>query len=239
MPTKWDIKSWPEALPSGGDEGVVAVYGHRRNGKTGTVYFEVEALHEKDPTRTFAAFGFPKARRARKLLPKWMKFVDTLKQLAKLPPRTVVVADELALQAHARDHQQQGNKDWAKLIAVCGQCHHLLFLICQHTRQPDVSLAMDPDIIIMKMPSHLHIRFARPELRQEVQEAWDAFQVCRGDHRSWNFIVDYHNLRKGWLKSGLPSFWSEELSEAYGRWQLTEILSEPNENGRRRSKVFA
>jgi len=103
----------------------------------------------------------------------------------------------------------------------------LLFLITQHTRQLDVGLAMEPDVTVFKQPSLLHIRFARPELKPEVAEAWTRFQSARGDKRAWSFVVDFHEGKKGFLKNKLPTFWSQALSEAYSRYEMESLTKKP------------
>ena len=209
-----ELKTWEQALPP---EGVICVYGHRRKGKTGTAWWLAERLQLK---RKVAAFLFPA--KARKLLPKWVKHLSTIDELKKLRGY-VVVADEMAIHAFARDHQSDTNKELYKLMAVAAQCHQLLFLIAQHTRQLDVGLAMEPDRLILKQPSLLHIRFARPELRPEIQQAWDKFHSFRGEKRSRAYVVDFHEGRTGFLHTKLPTFWSEELSEAYARYEMETL----------------
>jgi len=217
------LKTWAQALPK---EGVVGVYGHRRKGKTATAWWLAERLHGRRPV---AAFMFPA--KARRLLPRWVKHVTAIEQLKKLRGY-LVVADEMAFRAHAREFQSDTNKELYKLMAVAGQCHQLLLLICQHTRQLDVGLAMEPDMLILKQPSLLHIRFARPELRPEIQQAWDAFQTAKGDKRSWAYVVDFHEGGTGFLRTRLPTFWSQALSEAYARYEM-ETLTEKHGNKKR------
>jgi hypothetical protein len=210
------IRSWLEALPK---EGVVGFYGHRRKGKTATAWKLAEGSLNKG--RHVAAYLFPK--KARHLLPKGIKFVDSVKEVAKLKGY-LIVADEMAIHANARDFNTDANKEMYKLMAIADQCHQLLFLICQHTRQLDVGLVMEPDLIVFKQPSLLHIRFARPELRVDVQAAWDAFAEAKGNKKAWSYVVDFHDGRTGFLRNKLPTFWSEELSEAYALYELTASL---------------
>lgn len=222
---KTKIKTWAQAIPK---ECVVCIYGHRRKGKTATAWWLAEKRHNKMPV---AALMFPK--KARSLLPPWVKHVSNISELKKLKGY-LVVADEMAIHANAREHQSDSNKELFKLMAVSAQCHQLLLLICQHTRQLDVGLAMEPDIVVFKQPSLLHIRFARPELKPEVEEAWEAFASARGDKRSWSYIVNFHDGRKGFLRNRLPSFWSQELSEAYALYELN--LETERKKPKRRKK---
>lgn len=211
------IRNWNQALP---DIGVACVYGHRRKGKTGMAWWLAEELHKAN--RPIAAYLFPK--KGKKLLPKWVKFADNIQQVKKLRGH-MIVADEMAIHANAREHQSDGNKEIYKLMALAAQCDQLLVLICQHTRQLDVGLVMEPDIIIFKKPSLLHIRFARPELKPEVTEAFDRFEQARGDERGWAFVVNFHNGRKGFLRTALPTFWSQELSKVYAIYELDVLTA--------------
>lgn len=211
------LRNWKQALPK---VGVVGVYGHKRKGKTGMSWWFAETEHNEG--RPVAAYLFPS--KGRKLLPNWVKHAGNIQQVKKLRGY-MIVADEMAIHANAREHQSDGNKEIYKLMAIAAQCDQLLILICQHTRQLDVGLVMDPDIIIFKKPTMLHIRFARPELRLEVQEAFDRFEKARGDERSWAFVVDYHNGHKGFLRTGLPSFWSEKLSKVYSLFEVEALTA--------------
>ncbi|MEE9325105.1 MAG: hypothetical protein V3U90_06110 [Dehalococcoidia bacterium] len=203
-----EFPSWLRAIPR---DGVIQYYGFRRKGKTRCAWGLAEWMHRKSD-RPVVAYKFPK--KLRHLLPSWVKFADSTEALERLRGY-IIVADEMAREVIARDHQSETNKEWIKLLAIVGQYGHLLISISQHSRQIDVGLVMDPDLVIFKQPSLLHIRFARPELRPEIQEAFDRFAGCKGDPRRWAFIVDFHRGRKGFLRSYTPSFWSEELSTAY------------------------
>ena len=225
---KRPIKTWLQALPK---EGVVCIYGHRRKGKTATAWRLAEDSLNKG--RRVAAFLFPQ--KARHLLPKSIKHVSTAGELAKLKGY-LVVADEMAIHANAREFQSDANKEMYKLMAIAAQSHQLLLVITQHSRQLDVGIVMEPDLIIFKQPSLLHIRFARPELKVDVQAAWDAFDKCKGNKKAWSYVVDFHDGRTGFLKNKLPSFWSEELSEAYALYELTAALKEHDKKKARRRK---
>ena len=207
------FKTWRSALPI---EGVVAVIGHRRTGKTRDVWAQAEKLHKSG--RRIVAFRFPRSQRD--LLPDWVTHVETLKALSKEPP-SVIVCDELARSAHARDHATAENREWPRMLAIVAQHHHLMYCIYQSSRQMDVAIAMDVDLIFFKEPSQLHIRFARPELRPEIAEAYELFSQYKanggkGDQRGMIYVVDFHRGRKGFVRgAGKASFWNDQVSTAY------------------------
>lgn len=202
-----EFKSWQEAMPK---EGLVVVNGHRRKGKTKTVWGIAEMMHKRG--RPVTAYRFPKA--LRDILPDWVNHADELAELEALQGH-IIVADEMGQQAHAREHASEGNIEWAKMLGILAQFHHLLLAIYQHNRQMDLSLAMDADLTIFKQPSELHLRFSRKELLPELEMALAKFRTCTGDPRNWMMVVDWHEGRKGFVTAPKPSFWSEDLSTAY------------------------
>lgn len=219
MPTKRaprlpTIRTWDEVLlPSG----LILLFGHRGKGKTGTAY----ALAERGRAakRRIAAFGL--SAEAKRRLPGWVAKVDDIHQVAALAPH-IIIADEAAFSVNARRAMSTNNVDWNKLVAITRHKQHLLVFIAQHTRQLDVGLVADADLVIFKEPSLLHIKFSRPELRDELQAARDRFAKAKGDRRSWNYVVDFHSGATGWLQNDLPKFWSERLSRAFAAVELGE-----------------
>ncbi len=212
------IMQWKHALPQ---HGLVVVNGFREQGKTRTIWGLAEEYHQRG--RVVVAYKFP--RKLRRALPKWVQHIESLGEL-KCIQGAVIVADEMAREAHAREHATSGNIEWAKMMAIIRQFGHLLFAIYQHSRQMELSLAMDSDLTIFKQPSQLHIRFARPELRPEVQEAYDRFTAVGGEPREYAFVMNWHTGAKGFLRCPTPSFWSEELSNAYALADIEQAEAE-------------
>ena len=164
--------------------------------------------------------------RARKLLPKWVVDVKDVKSLSR-KAGSVVIVDEAAWQVAARRHQSTENLIWGGLIAVCRHNQHDLIFICQHSRQIDINIIGDADIVIFKNPSILHIRFARPELRGDVVEARRALGEKKGKANRWGMVYDYHRGARGMLQNPLPTFWSEDLSRAFQGSDMDKILKQP------------
>ena len=205
------IRSWA-VLPK---SGVLIYLGHRGKGKSALAWWLAEQAHKVK--RRVIAYDFTPAARA--ALPKWVKHCKTLAELSKAPS-SVVVVDEAALKANARRSQSANNVEWTRLVAIARHKDHLLMFIGQHGRQIDVSLVTDADMVLMKEPSLLHLRFARPELKPELDQAWEMFQKAKGDKRKKTFVVSYHTGATGFLSNGLPTFWSERLSKAFAAVEL-------------------
>lgn len=196
--------------------GVVLVFGHRGGGKSALAWWLAEAAHGRG--QQVAAFAL--SDQAKRALPKWVRHVSTHREVANLKP-SLVVADEAAFKVHARRAQSESNVEWTRLVSISRHKGHLLLFITQFTRQLDVALVADADLVLFKRPSLLHLRFARPELRPELEQAYERFAVVRGDKRQWAFVVSYHGGRTGFLRNGLPAFWSDRLSRAFAAVEIT------------------
>lgn len=208
------VKNWAYLPPTG----LVLITGFRGEGKSALAWYLAEE-HQRGEGQV-AAFDFTP--QARKLLPSWVKHVNDVRGVSRLQPSLLIV-DEGALKVHARRHQSSDNIEWTQLLAVARHKQHLVILITQHNRQVDVGLVADADWVIMKRPSELHLRFARPELRPELDEAFQGFKNER-NHRlhpqEWSYVVDYHLGYRGWLKNPLPTFWSDSLSRSFAAVEL-------------------
>lgn len=215
------ISGWQQ-LP---DTGLVLITGFRGEGKSALAWYLAEEAHKRK--RPVVAFDFTKA--AQNALPRWVQHVDDTAGIGVLKPKrgekgpAFLVCDEAALKVHARRAMSTENIEWTRLLAVARHKGFLVILIGQHQRQIDVGLVADADWVVMKRPSELHLRFARPELRQELEEAWEGFSnmtPTRG--RQSSYVVNYHYGGRGWLRNRLPSFWSERISKAFAAVDLEE-----------------
>ncbi len=197
--------------------GVLIITGHRGQGKSALAWWLADYMREKT-NKSVAALGVPKL--AQKLFPKrgfgrgGIKFVDKLEQVSKLKP-SIVICDEAAFLAGARDGMSKNNKDWLKLIAICRHKDHLLVFVHQQSRQLDVQIMIDSDLVLMKRPTQLHLRGARSEFAPELKEAYEKFSRMRSDTRKKVYAVDYHYGKRAMLNAEMPSWWSEKISRAY------------------------
>lgn len=213
------VKSWKE-LPK---EGVVLILGEQGEGKSALGWWLATAAKAgtlpgwRASRRDIIAFKLPET--ARKLLPKKIKFASTIAELKRYK-NAFIIYDETAGKdrgANARRSMSSGNVDLMELNALGRQFGHLIFYIAQHSKQPDSDIIANARWILYKHPSILHIRFTRPELRSEVELAWELFAKLpkRADRRRYVVVVDYREGRAGVLQNGLPRFWSEKLSTVF------------------------
>ena len=196
-------------------QGVLIINGHRGEGKSALGWWLAQTMYKRTGKRV-AALGVPDT--AQKLLPKRgmgsITFVEDVAEIAALPP-SIVVCDEASFQANSREAMSDTNKSWLKLIAICRLKDHLLIFIHQQSRQLDIQIMMDADLVLMKKPTKLHIREARPSFKPEMEIAAEEFENTRGDTRKRVFMVNYHNGIHKMLPAYMPSWWTDKISKAY------------------------
>ena len=198
-------------------QGLVIINGHRGEGKSALGWWIAQEMHKRTKKQV-ATFGLAMA--ARKLFPKrgigrgGINHVTTVDKVNRMKP-SIIIVDEAAFIAGSRDDMSSTNKEWLKLIAICRHKDHLLIFIHQQSRQLDVQIMMDADLVLMKRPTQLHIREARPSFAPEIQEAYDLFNRMRGDTKKKVYVVDYHYGAKAMLPAYMPTWWNSKVSKAY------------------------
>ena len=198
-------------------QGLVIINGHRGEGKSALGWWIAQEMHKRTKKQV-ATFGLAMA--ARKLFPKrgfgrgGINHVTTVDKVNRMKP-SIIIVDEAAFIAGSRDAMSSTNKEWLKLIAICRHKDHLLIFIHQQSRQLAVQIMMDADLVLMKRPTQLHIREARPSFAPEIQEAYDLFNRMRGDTKKKVYVVDYHYGAKAMLPAYMPTWWNSKVSKAY------------------------
>ena len=206
--------SW-RTMPS---TGVLIITGHRGEGKSALAWWLAEELRTKH-RKKIATLGVPDG--ARSVMPKRIIHVDTVEQISDMKPHIIVV-DEASIVANARTAMKSANLLWLKLIAVCRHKGHLLIFINQHNRQLDVQIMMDADFILMKRPTLLHLKFCRPEFREELQQAYDLFSdMTELGSKKKVYVVDFHTGNKKLLPASMPKWWNDKVSKSYSEVVLT------------------
>ena len=198
-------------------QGVLVLSGHRGQGKSALGWWLAQEQQKKS-RKQIAAIGMPIE--ARDNFPKrgfgkgGINWVNSVEQVAQLKP-SIVIADEAAFIANSRRAMSKQNQEWLKLIAICRHKDHLLVFISQHSRQVDIGILMEADLVLLKAPTQLHYKAARAEFKLEIKEAYDLFQEMRGDPRKKVFVVDFHYGRKTMLSAKMPTWWSEKISKSF------------------------
>ena len=203
------IEEWTQkvTLPT---DGVIIVTGKRGSGKTALGMYMLELAHQQG--RKTAVFGFPIKKKH--LLPDW---IDIISDINNLPENAVILLDEASMNFYSRDSFTKINKMINKLISISRQKSQVLIFISHNLRKLDIGLILDADMLLMKMPSLFHSRFERSEVRQLIKEAEQELK-----DKSKEFVYCFSHDYIGLLKNPLPSFWSDDLSNAWAGISITD-----------------
>ena len=212
------LVSWEKALPN---PGIVIILGHRGQGKSALAWWLLENVHKRRSLKAVVV-GMPRSKRG--LVPDWVEHTENI---GKLPEGAVVLLDEAALRFSARRSQTDTNLAVAGLVALSRQRKQVIILVCHTARMLDVELIFDSDLVVYKMPSMAHVRFERKETASFTQKAREA--LLKVDNpKKWAYVIDFHGGREGLLKNGMPSFWSENLSNVYAGLDVAKLVATPN-----------
>lgn len=188
---------------------VILVIGRRRSGKSALGYHIEEKIHKELPNLKIFVVSLPKEKHY--LLPDWIIPVTNVEEL---PDNCVALIDEGAMKYHAHRWHKKETEVMDILISVSGQRHQTFIFITHTLRKFAVTLLLDINVLLVKKPSLLQMKLERNEFRKLIEEIDREFnKLPKIDVKRSVYVVsdDY----KGFIRNPLPSFWSEELSEAY------------------------
>lgn len=199
---------------------IVLVLGGRGSGKSAVSYRVIEDFrYSLSPY----VVGFPE--HSKSLLPDWMGIE---RKLEDVPPKSISIVDEAYLSHHAREWQKIENRDICRLLNLSRQQDKTIIFVAQLGRQLDIDIVSSADVLILKNPGMLQAKFDRPEFRDILIEAKEAFQTVKGDSRRWSYVYSQGANFAGLLENELPTFWSPKLSKVYansGDMALPKLLN--------------
>ena len=189
------------------DKGPTLIIGGPGTGKSLQGWGLVEKTHKKYPKKPVAAVKFPESKRH--LLPKWVTiFVDTIEQV---PSGSIAIVDEAEDVCSKWDHKR--DSPLARTLRLARQNNIILFYINQDTFI-DKGAAMKVRNLIIKEVGPLQAGLERSGVAKYINRATDALRALpEKDVKKYSYIITPRG--EGLIPSEKPSFWSEELSEAY------------------------
>lgn len=207
-PTRGPSSKWIEILP---EYGTMIVLGRKRHGKTGLAYHIGEERHDCLGKR-MAVWG-PGAS-VRPLLPDWIEIATSLEHLMTFKDRTLVI-DEGSLASHARDWRSASAMELDQAISLSGQRRQLLIDCTHHSRKLDPLLLREADVLAFKIPTKMHTKMERGEIRTWSLEARDRLlALAEGVRKAWTWALWDDFEEEGLVENPLPTFWRQEISEA-------------------------
>lgn len=170
-----------EALPYlAQDPSVYLILGSRGSGKTG-LGFRMLDLYEPHVSEKYVV-GLPGA--AKRLLPKWIKTVDSI---FALPEKSTALIDEahLRLGPHIAEADR---KELASMLALSRQRRQNLIFISQQARIVSREIVAAADVLIVKNVREHQVKFDRPEFTEASDEASSRLSALIGDRRPFSFV---------------------------------------------------
>ena len=199
--------------------GLILETGFRGEGKTTLAWWLADMLRTTKgfPNRV-VPFGLPES--GVKLLPKWGQHpASTAKELYDLKP-SIIVIDEAAFAVNSRRSMSKENVDFMDLFAITRHKQHLMIFISQTTKQVDIQIIEQADLFLMKKPSALQVKMARPEVRGQAEEAFVVLSA-KADSRKWVYAYDPKTDAAKVLPASMPSWWTKKLSHLYSEMTIS------------------
>ncbi|MFC1983634.1 helix-turn-helix domain-containing protein [Chloroflexota bacterium] len=197
---------------------IILILGGKGSGKTAAAFRFLEIFRYKlDPY----VIALPK--QCENILPNWVGIKETLEEV---PPGSFSLVDEAHLTNNAKDWAKAESREISRLLNLSRQQQKTIAFVTQLGRHLNLDILSSANLIVVKYPSLLQPSFERPELRKIMEEARLAFDSVKGDRKAWSYVYSPDTGFTGLIENGLPSFWSNKLSNMYGYGYQKEKASE-------------
>jgi len=162
-------------------------------------------------------------------LPSWVRIVDRLEQI---PNNSFVLIDEAGLSYLSLHFADKRNIYLRQQLMLCRQKNWVVVFCVQSSRDADEAILRALNWAVFKEPGLNTASTERTEIRGKALLASQAFkQIPKEDRLHLAYVFD-ENF-EGFIQCSLPSFWCEELSNAYGYSNLPTI------NGRKSNQQLS
>lgn len=194
--------------------GVVIIMGTRGSGKSALAHEIMNQFHRSRKLAGCMLLPTMLPQRKRRLLPKW---IGTVTSVRELPKKAVCIIDEAAQVAHARRSQSERAVMLDNLVSISRHRRQLIIFIAHHSRKLDINLIHDSDRLLWKQPTEAHALFERDELQLFTRKAIEFFNGISGERAKLKatYVMDLHHLKFSCFNNKLADWWTEDLSNGF------------------------
>jgi len=196
------------------------VFANRRAGKTALVMRLLEHIHAINPKRPIVLYNFPF--RVRQYLPRWIRVVNSLNEV---PLSSVLFRDDTLLSddTHAKRSTTKEAVEGSRFLAVLGQKGICQFYTIQTTALFNKdAFRFGQNILFFKYYDELSRLFEREEMGSYIDAVMQIFnKYIRKGYNPKELTYVISPWYTGIFRNTLPSFWSEELSEAFKHLEVS------------------
>jgi len=148
----------------------------------------------------------------RRLLP---KEIGVVQRLEDVPHGAAVLIDEAYIAFGARISMTAAGRIIGQMVNLSRQRGWSLIFVTQDSRQLDVNVISQADVIAIKGVSEIGREYERRELRPFTERARPAFATIQGDQRPWTWVHSEKTGFSGLVRHEPASYWREALSNAF------------------------
>ena len=141
--------------------------------------------------------------------------IGVVQRLEDIPPRAAVLIDEAYLTFGARSAMTAAGRSVGALVNLSRQRSWSLIFITQDSRQLDVNILSQADVIAIQAVSEIGREYERRELRAFTDRAAAAFATVQGDPRPWTWVYSTKTGFSGLVRHEPASYWRPALSNAF------------------------
>jgi len=193
--------------------------GQTGSGKTGTGFAIAERLHKHTGKHIYVVLKESDRPVEEYHLP---DYIHSLKDASNPPQDSILIGDDWQRVAPARRAMADINVVLDELMGIMRHDDIDYILDVQTYASLDRNSIIRTDYRWYKTPYMDEVSFARPEIRQETQQASDALQGLGKDAA---YLVSKNREQYEGLVTGikLPPYWSDELSRMHRRLTEKEV----------------
>lgn len=194
--------------------GLIITAGGTGSGKSTLSYALLEYLHYEYPQTPTYIYGFPGSK---ELLPKW---IQVWEKEDDFPENCCLLVDEAYLSFHSRNSQSSKNKFIDKFSGLVRQKSILGIFISQTLRKLELGLLTSAQLLLIKQVPYLQVELDRSQLRSKLKQVMAEYtKAIKAGWSPQKCVYTISNVAyyEGFIKNsnGIPSFWSEELSNSW------------------------